>query len=146
MQPPKVLGALTIAAMLLGLTACAEVLDTSPKPNLTLTPQVVTTRLTALLIGRLSLQDNCLRVNGHLLVWPPEFTVSIESETVKVQDGFSADKAIWQIGQEVQLGGGEVQYQYLTAAVQQRVPTDCKGPYWLVGDIAVPRTPSPAVP
>ena len=143
MQPHKILRTLTVAAMLLGLYGCAEVIDTSPKRDWTFTPSAVTTRLTALIVGRLSLQGNCLRVNGHLLAWPAEITVSIEGVTVKVEDGLSKDEAVWQIGQDVQLGGGEVQPQYLTEAVRRRVPANCGGPYWLVGDIVVPRTPSP---
>ncbi len=41
----------------------------------------MTTRLTALVIGELTLAGDCLRLNDALLVWPPEFTVSVDGDT-----------------------------------------------------------------
>lgn len=146
MKPAGTFAWIIVGALVFALTTCIKTVETSPKQELTPTPQVVTTRLTALIIGHLSYPDGCLRVNGYLLVLPPEFTASIEGETVRVQDGLTGDKAVWHLGQEVSLGGGEVQYQNLTEAVQQRVPAHCKGPYWLVGDIVPQQVITTALP
>jgi len=66
----------------------------APSPTATPQPQIVTTRLTALLTGELVLEDNCLRVAGYLLAWPPEFTVDIREDTVEVADGLTGEQVL----------------------------------------------------
>src|SRR3989304_380449 len=70
----------------------------APRPPATPQPQIVTTRLTALLTGELVLEDNCLRVAGYLLAWPPEFTVDIREDTVEVADGLTGEEVTWRVG------------------------------------------------
>lgn len=105
----------------------------APSPTATPQPKIVTTRLTALLTGELVLEDNCLRVAGYLLAWPPEFTVDIREDTVEVADGLTGEQVTWRLGETVRVGGGETPDDRLTEAVRERLPANCRGPYWLVG-------------
>jgi hypothetical protein len=98
----------------------------------------MTTRLTALAIGELTTVDNCLRVEDYLLVWPPEFVVNVEGDTVQIEDKLLGEKTVWRLGEVVQVGGGEVSFLGLTEDVRARIPAGCKGPYWLVGGWLTP--------
>ncbi len=57
------------------------------------------TRYAALLVGKLVMVNDCLRVNpehsdeSNLLIWPPEFEVKISNETVDVSDRLTTHKA-----------------------------------------------------
>jgi hypothetical protein len=57
------------------------------------TPQVQKTRLTALLVGTLIDEQGCLRVQeqesgeAFTLVWPEEYTIQREGDTVRIIDG-----------------------------------------------------------
>jgi len=74
-------------------------------------------------------------VDEYSLAFPSEFAVKIEKDTVKIVDALTGDKVEWHIGETVRLGGGEVPYQGLTEPVRQRLSTNCRGPYWLVGGL-----------
>lgn len=129
---------LVLIAMSFAMTAC----NTASAPSPTASPRIVATRWTAELVGKLVTVDGCLRVNSihggtsYLLVWPPEYTgkVSIEKGTVQIVD---RDKMIvWHIGEMVHLGGGEVpSIEYLDERLRQKLPANCPGPYWVVGDV-----------
>jgi heat shock protein HslJ len=106
-----------------------------------LTPmsRVVVTRMTALYVGPLTLVDGCLRLGdgeaGNLVVWPPDFEVSIENDTIRVR--YDDQKAEVRLGQVVRLGGGEVKsIEAFDEDTRQQVPSGCPGPYWLVGSIS----------
>jgi hypothetical protein len=135
---PRAVVALTIGALililLLGTSACAA----TPPPTPTPTAIVLSTRLTAVAMGVLALDNGCLRINHDALAWPPEFTVTVEGGTVKVHDGLTGDQVTWHIGEPVFLGGGEVPYAALTEPVRARLSPNCSGPYWLVGGIGTP--------
>lgn len=131
---------LVFIAMSCVVTAC----NTASVPSSTASPQVVATRWTALLIGKLVKVDGCLRVidnmsgTSYLLVWPPEqHMVSVEKDAVQIIDRLKGDKrVVWHIGQIVRLGGGEVtSSEYLDERVRQNLPVNCPGPYWVVGDV-----------
>jgi len=131
---------LVFIAMSCVVTAC----NTASVPGSTASPQVVATRWTALLIGKLVKVDGCLRVidnvsgTSYLLVWPPEqHMVSVEKDAVQIIDRLKGDKrVVWHIGQIVRLGGGEVtSSEYLDEQVRQNLPANCPGPYWIVGDV-----------
>jgi len=122
------------------MTAC----NTVSVPNSTASPQVVATRWTALLIGKLVKVDGCLRViedvsgTSYLLVWPPEqHVVSVEKDAVQIIDRLKGGKrVVWHIGQIVRLGGGEVTSgENLDERGRQNLPANCPGPYWIVGDV-----------
>ena len=107
------------------------------------------TRYAALLVGKLVIVDNCLRVNpehsneSNLLIWPPEFDVRIDNGTVYISDRLTAQKAIWHIGEIVRLGGGAA--YGIHDGERPLFSNNCPGPYWIVGGIVVPPTVTPAV-
>lgn len=102
------------------------------------------TRWTALLTGKLVKVNRCLRVvdnesnTSYLLVWPPgQHTVNLEGDTIRIVDRIRGNgPVVWQIGQIVRLGGGEVtSSEYLDEQVRRSLPANCPGPYWIVGDV-----------
>jgi hypothetical protein len=135
-----------------GLTACrarpGQPTTTTPPPA---TQVVVTTRMLALRgPDQLTLNDGCLRAGDHVLVWPPEFSVSVEANQVTVTDGYAGERAVWHVGDAVWLGGGEIRRASIDAEAGQRWLGDCEGgnAYWLVGGINVttPITATPPAP
>ena len=87
----------------------------------------------ALNFGKLVEVEGCLRVthsNGvtsHLLIWPPNFTLSIESNELKVVN--AAGQVVARVGDDLRISGGAVaEYTGLPS------PDQCPGPYWIVGD------------
>lgn len=131
----KVLGWAVMAAVL-ATAACGATLPTltgqaSP------TPAVVSTRLTALLVGELVVIDNCVRVKpaegetSYLLVWPPDFDFSVEGRSVRVTDNLKRQDVTWQVGDIIRVGGGEASNP--DAALLRRLPANCAGPYWVFG-------------
>jgi len=130
---------MVMAILLFGVAGCntVRVLRTTPPP------QVIATRLTAEVWGKLVLVDGCLRVEteydtSKLLVWPPGFVVEREGDSVKVADTIAGEEAEWRIGDMVWFGGGEI--SSLDEQTQQSVPSHCAGPYWLVGGLEMPGT------
>lgn len=104
------------------------------------TPAVVTTRMAALLgPATLTLDDGCLRAGDHVLVWPPEFAVTLGGNRVEVSDGYTGETALWHAGDTVWLGGGEIRLASVSAEAGQRWYGTCEGAsaYWLVGGINV---------
>jgi len=122
---------LVLVVLSLIMTACGD------RVTSTLTPEP--TRLTADLVGELVVVEGCLRVNAkgsdtsYLLAWPPDFAVSMAEDTVQIVDG-SGKKVALHIGEIVYISGGEVHStEYLDERVQQKLPANCSGPYWVVG-------------
>jgi hypothetical protein len=106
-------------------------------------PQIVATRLTAEVYGKLVVVDDCLRVNtdygtSYLLVWPPGFVVSMNGDTIEVADTITGEEAVWRVGDMVWLGGGEV--SNLDEQTHQSVPKQCPGPHWVAGGLEIPGT------
>jgi hypothetical protein len=125
--------AAALAVVLLVAAACS----TTPEPGSAPTPQIVATRLTAEVYGKLVVVDDCLRVNtdhgtSYLLVWPPGFEVSRNGDIVEVADTITGEEALWRVGELVWLGGGEVS--------DPDVPRQCPGPYWVAGGLEMPGT------
>ena len=92
---------------------------------------------TALLEGELTLEGGCLRVTrpsgfGHLLIWPQRFKLSVDGRDIRIigDPGVSLS-----VGDKISIGGGEVPLYHLQTLVEQPVPSDCPGPYWLVGKV-----------
>ena len=92
------------------------------------------------LIGELAVIEGCLRITrssgsdtDYLLVWPPDFRLSAESDGTHVLNG--AGQVVAQVGEMVYMGGGEKRYvEQLDEYVRQRLPPGCPGPYWIVGE------------
>ncbi|HRO23942.1 MAG TPA: hypothetical protein PLR07_06575 [Promineifilum sp.] len=134
--------------VLLGLTACGTKPHEPQVPTSVATPPIISARLLAEMVGELTIENECLRINDYLLVWPPDFTVDIKEDMVEIRDEFTGEKIVWRSGETVQVGGGEVSYPSLDEQVRQRTPAHCSkggaGAFWLVGDIVIPATVTPA--
>ena len=95
--------------------------------------------MVALLLGKLTAADGCLYVDdsnsdtSYLLVWPPDFTLSIEADSVLLFNG--TGEVVARVGEELSISGGEVKsVRFLDEQVRESLPADCPGPYWIVGD------------
>ena len=93
----------------------------------------------ALIPGTLVLVDNCIRIDSdeaktsYLLIWPPDFNMTIENGTINILNG--EGRIVAYIGNRVQISGGEIKLlSMLDKPVQEQVPPQCAGPYWIVGD------------
>lgn len=97
----------------------------------------------ALLEGvRLELDDNgCLRVkyfdDNYLLIWPHGFSIRTEGEEIQVID--DNGQVVACVGDKINVGGGEFPgekaREYIEESiVEQPLPDDCPGPYWIVGE------------
>lgn len=101
------------------------------------TPTPVWVYRDAYAVGRLVLQDGCLRLQtgteSWQLVWPETYTVTVHGETVFIEGPRGSLTAT--LGQEVAMGGGALSsytaIQRLRA--QGAIPPQCEGPYWEVG-------------
>ena len=113
-------------AMMFVLTACASPVTSTPTP--------MGTRMAALLIGTLTVDDGCLRAEGTnlVIVFVPELTVTIEDDTIQVFNEVTNQSITVHIGDKVRLGGGEVYtIREFDMAMQARVPPGCPAPYWM---------------
>jgi hypothetical protein len=132
-----IVGFLAVASACVGTTASSTP-GLSPSPQVwTSTPEVISTRLTALLIGQLVHVENCLRVQSpygttsYLLVWPPDFDFQLEGDMLHVTDKLYGDSKAWRLGDTLEVGGGEISSP--DSELRQRLPAHCMGPYWLFG-------------
>lgn len=134
--------------VLLSLAACGTKPDEPQVTTSVATPPIIATRLLAEMVGKLTIDNDCLRINDYLLVWPPDFTVDIKEDMIEISDELTGEKVVWRSGETVQVGGGEVSYLALDEQLRQRIPAHCSkggsGAFWLMGDIAVPATVTPA--
>ena len=122
---------------IVGCAASEKTPENEPTPMPT--PMVVVTRMAALHIGPLTMVDGCLRTgddaDSNLVVWPPDFEVSIENDIIRVL--YDDHEVEVQLGQAVRLGGGEVKsLEAFDERTRQQIPAGCPGPYWLVGSIS----------
>ena len=95
----------------------------------------------ALLEGELTLEHGCLRAkkkNGtdYLLIWPPGFKLSVDGGDIRISDDSGASLTV---GEKFRIGGGGAPLAHVQILVEQPLPRDCPGPYWVVGEIPVPR-------
>ncbi len=132
-------------AVVLAAAACGTAVSPTSVPA-SPTPQVVSTRLTALLVGELEVVDNCVRVKAtsgetsYLLVWPPDFDFSVSSTSVHVRDKLLGEEVTWRAGDIVRVGGGVI--PSLDDQLRGEAPPNCEGPYWIFGGWLQP-TPLP---
>lgn len=102
-----------------------------PQQTLTNPPNDV---MNALLIGKLIVRDDCLRVINeggisYLVIWPSDATLQITNDVIEILD--QNGQPIAQVGGRVELGGGESSIFQL----REPIPESCSGPYWVVGKI-----------
>ena len=131
--------AFVIIIILLIITACSDNPTNTPSP----TPFFPQQRdepngsMEALLVGELVLVDGCLRVNdssgnSYLLVWPQGFSLRTEGNVIQVVD--STGRSVAQVGDNLEVGGGEVPAGWAGELSAQPLPSGCPGPYWIVGE------------
>lgn len=92
----------------------------------------------ALTGGTLVMVDNCIRLNidksngSYLLIWPPDFSVTVQDESTNVLN--EENKVVTSVGDRVQMSGGEISsISMLEKYIQDQVPSQCPGPYWIIG-------------
>lgn len=118
----------------------------SRKPSKTVVtsvpPRVEITAWTAIAHGKLIQTNGCLQLRSsdfnkdYSLFWPPDFDVTIDGDDVKVISGIITginNEVFLHIGENLVLGGGTV--DQLSEENQKLNPTNCSGPYWVVGSI-----------
>lgn len=93
----------------------------------------------ALTRGTLVLTDNCIRLErgeslaNYLLIWPPDFDFTSENGTIKILNG--ENEIMASIGDRVEMGGGEIHLlSQLDKFIQEQIPSQCPGPYWIIGE------------
>jgi hypothetical protein len=92
----------------------------------------------ALLIGKLVIVKNCLRVednakNNYLLIWPKGFSINREVTAIEVYD--SKGNSVAKVGDHIEFASGEASKELFADFITLPFPTDCSGPYWVIGDI-----------
>lgn len=94
-------------------------------------------RMTGEITGKLVEVNGCLRVNTYLVIWPPHYSLDIESGLVRILD--ETGQVMTSVGEEVYMGGGEKPSLEgvigVSAQLAQEIPPECPGPYWISGGI-----------
>ena len=94
----------------------------------------------ALLEGELVLENGCIRAKSkggadRLLIWPERFKLSVDGRDIRISDDSGVSLSV---GEEIRIGGGEKKLAYVQLVVEQPLPNDCPGPYWIVGEVPLP--------
>lgn len=94
----------------------------------------------ALLEGTLLLVDDCLRVQeregntSYLIIWPPHVVLNITNNRIQLTD--QENLAVAQVGEAVQLGGGEISTEApMIQELREPLPVTCPGPHWITSGI-----------
>ncbi len=94
--------------------------------------------MTAEIFGTLVVVDDCIRVNdnesgtSYLLVWPPDFTLITDNDTIQILNG--DDEVVARVGDKVRIDGGEIKsLSFFNESMQKKLPPNCLAPYWIVG-------------
>jgi hypothetical protein len=112
-------------------------------------PEIIATAWTASLVGKLEMIDGCLRVisvendTDYVLVWPPDYSITIDNNKVRVVSGIVTGnhrEILLNIGETVKMSGGET--EQLSEKMYQSLPSNCVGPYWIVGFEVTPFKPT----
>ena len=134
---------LILGAVLLLIVACNE----ADGPGSSTNPHFPQLReggdaliMEALVEGELVLENGCLRAKTQdgsslLLIWPQRFKLNADGRDTRISDDSGLSLSI---GEVVRIGGGEAKLARVQSLVEQPLPNDCPGPYWIVGEIRVP--------
>lgn len=106
-------------------------------------------RYAAILRGTIEVEGQCVRVDGLLLVWRSDFTVSIKGGVATVVDNPTGTRATLRTGDQVTLGGGR--FRYDARDLRYRPPDrPCRptdpADIWIVGGIGPFPTSTANVP
>ena len=98
--------------------------------------------------GRLELVDECLRVvtgqGSFLIIWPGWYDFAVSGREIMVSKiNTGSEVASLKVGNRISLSGAELVYSPI--ALQYKVPDQCLGPYWAVGEIDSVKAEYPAV-
>lgn len=98
-----------------------------------------TSGLDILIIGKLTLDNGCLRISelawptakgdSFLLIWDLRFSTRTEQGVVQVVDS-STGEVLANVGDYIAIGGDLATEMHL----KDPIPDECSGPYWLIGD------------
>ena len=91
-------------------------------------------------MGELVSENGCLRLRrididdgaGHLLIWNQTADVTADGQGVRITDEFGVSSS-FSVGDKLRMGGGETNLDHVQEIVVQPIPSNCPGPYWLVG-------------
>jgi hypothetical protein len=86
----------------------------------------------ALLTGTLALRDGCLTIGDHLILWPSNARLSLDSGGVPIVGG--GRNPPLRVGGPVRMGGGEPWTNFKGEGLLQPLPAGCTGPYWIAGE------------
>jgi len=130
--------------IILILTGCSPIQLQNPTP----TVGVIYASMTAEMGGELSIENECIRVGNHTLVWPADFSVQVENNSVSVTSGLVTGRRkqdTFRDGELVQSGGGIVETRdalddtiynaQFNEHLEESVPAHCPAPFWVVGSI-----------
>ncbi len=124
--------------VLLFTTGCSDnSMPGTPSPALP-TPSVEPTRLLALVSGKITIDDGCIRLitdrfgADYLVAFIPEYSVAIEEDQLRISEPAKEDIIIKQ-DQVVSLGGGEIgsDKKRINTEALKNVPEHCEGNIWL---------------
>jgi hypothetical protein len=144
-------------ALFFEITSCTSVVDSSMPPIETHPPAIILSSGETIFFprqkktegeravmdgeidGTLVLVDNCIRIVrddaniSYLLIWPPDFDISIENDAIAILN--ESGEIVAHIGDMVHIGGGGINSLImLDKYIQEQVPPQCTGSYWVVGD------------
>jgi hypothetical protein len=89
----------------------------------------------ALLRGRLSVRDGCLVVGSYLLLWPDWMRLVRDSSGVAIIDEAGAVGA--RVGDEVEIGGGEIAGETRDLPNADSIPAACRSmKTWMVAELS----------
>ena len=135
----KIEASILIISLLMVMVSCAKEsdVDSSDLPFFPQQKQVPNAYMDALLVGKLVLMNGCLRVNTNegtspLIIWPYGFSLRENANTIEILDG--SGQLVVQVGDDVRVGGGEIQGEHLKEYDGQLFPKECSGPYWLASN------------
>lgn len=93
----------------------------------------------ALSEGELVVKDDCLYVMGRdgrvgsLIIWQPDYFLNDNAGTIEVLD--RQGEVVARVGETIRLGGGEVPLRSFEQYLREPLPSQCSGPYWLMGEV-----------
>lgn len=97
-------------------------------------PQLKTasaSHMQALLTGKLTLEDGYLRVHDELIIWQPDYFVHNNNGTIEILDRDGI--VVGRVGEEIYMGGGEINLPPEDKFLEEPLPDDIEGPFWLQG-------------
>lgn len=129
-----------LAIVLLSMAACSEPESANANfPQLRQLGPGAPESLGAEAVGELISDNGCLRLrdvdggDNYLLIWPHTAEMTPDGQGVRVRDN-SGVSLSFSVGDEIWMGGGETTFSHVQRRVKQPIPSDCPGPYWLVGE------------